>query len=85
MAEPKIKYTGKGDFHNGIPARDLTTEEYDALDIDLRATVRESPHYDYAGYREKVEASKAPASTPKAPDKPGAAKDAPPPDDLTTG
>ncbi|HEY8291070.1 MAG TPA: hypothetical protein VIG44_01215 [Thermomicrobiales bacterium] len=52
---PSIRYTGDGsEFHFSIPARDLTSEEYDALDTDQRALVRKSPLYDYAAYHEAV-------------------------------
>lgn len=67
MADPKIRYVSKaGEFVNGIPAHDLSAEEYAALDKDQRAIVRDSPLYDYAGYREKVQAAKesAPPSDP---------------------
>lgn len=59
MAEPKIKYTGAGEFFTGIPARDLSTEDYDALDNEQRATVRGSALYDYDGYKDKQDAPKA--------------------------
>lgn len=39
------------EFHYGIPARDLTDEDYDALDNEQRATVRNSPRYDYTPER----------------------------------
>lgn len=83
MAEPKIRYTGDGAFHQDIPARSLSAEEYDALPTDLRALVRASPLYDYAGYAEKVKAAREPAAPPKA----DAPKDTPPAkaDDKTTG
>jgi hypothetical protein len=52
---PKIKYRGDGtEYLFAIPARDLTTEEYDALDTDQRALVRKSPLYDYAAYHDAV-------------------------------
>ena len=76
MADPKIRFTGDGtEFHSGIPARTLTQHEYDDLDNDQRATVRDSPLYDYAGYREKVQAAKA--DPPPAPMAAAAAQDAP--------
>jgi len=66
MADPKIHYTGGGEeFHSGIPAHDLTKDEYDDLDKEQRATVRDSPLYDYAGYREKTEAAKPHEAAPK--------------------
>jgi hypothetical protein len=61
MAEPKIRYTGEGPeqgHHQGIPARALTAEEYEALPTELRKVVRESAVYDYAGYKAKVDAQK---------------------------
>lgn len=71
MAEPTIRYTGDGEFHSGIPARDLSRDEYDALDKEQRAVVRDSPLYDYAGYKDKAQAAKegaasAPKDEPKA-------------------
>jgi len=67
MADPTIKYTGDGGFHQDIPARSLSADDYNALPTDLRAVVRDSPLYDYAGYAEKVKAAKEPA--PKAAEK----------------
>jgi len=55
MADPVIKYTGKdGEYHSGIPMRDLSGPEFDALDAEQRAVVRASPVYDYATYRDAV-------------------------------
>lgn len=58
MADPKIKFKGKtGDdgqpleYLQGIPARDLSQEEYDALEVEARAAVRISPLYNYDGYK----------------------------------
>ena len=48
MSDIAFKYTGKDPeqaHHSGIPARDLTQEEYDGLDKEQRATVRTSPIY----------------------------------------
>lgn len=76
MAEPKIRYISKTEeFHSGIPAHDLSAEDYDALDTDQRAIVRDSVLYDYAGYKDKVQAAKdAPApAAPKAVEPPAAA------------
>lgn len=53
-----INYTGKaGEYIAGIPARDLTTEDYNSLDNDQRATVRKSPLYDYSSYRDALKAT----------------------------
>lgn len=32
----KIKYVGKGSFLIGVPGRDMTVEEWEALDEELR-------------------------------------------------
>lgn len=43
----KARYKGNGEeFHMGIPKRDLTEEEYDALDADEKKLLRSSPIYD---------------------------------------
>jgi hypothetical protein len=61
-----IKYKGDGtEFLNAIPARHLTTEDYDALDTDQRAAVRKSPLYDYDGYKAALDAEKQPAAAQK--------------------
>ena len=42
-------YKEKGDdfeFLSGVPARDLTDEDYAALDTEMKASVRNSPLYD---------------------------------------
>lgn len=82
MSQPTIRYHGDGAFHQDIPARHLTADEYEALPTDLRAIVRESPLYDYAGYREKAQATK---DTPSAPPAKAAekAQDAAPDDKAT--
>lgn len=84
MADPKIRYTGDGSFHQDIPARTLTAEEYEALPTELRAIVRDSPLYDYAGYKGKAQAAKVadkPADSPKtdAPKQDAPKQDAPAP------
>ncbi len=33
------RYTGNGEFYNGIPARDLSAEEYAALSEEQKALV----------------------------------------------
>lgn len=40
------KYAGAGEYHGGIPARDLTAEEFAALDKDQQATVKASTLYE---------------------------------------
>lgn len=43
----KARYKGDGsEFHMGIPARDLTEEEYDELDKEQKALLRSSPIYE---------------------------------------
>jgi hypothetical protein len=90
MAEPTIRFLGQGtDHHHQLPARDLTGEEYQALDTPLRAIVRDSPLYDYAGYREKQRRANPPRPrhTPPAADGTGddAAQPETPPADSGTG
>jgi hypothetical protein len=42
----RAEYTGDGrEFHNGIPARSLSTEEVAALSEEQRAVVEKSPLY----------------------------------------
>jgi len=84
MADPKIKFRGDatGAFLNGIPARDLTAEDYDGLDTATRAAVRDSPLYDYAGYKARLDAAATPAIPPSDPPK-GVDKPADPPQDQT--
>jgi hypothetical protein len=57
VSDIAYRYTG-GDpmqaHHSGIPARDLSKAEYDALDTEQKATVRSSPIY------ERVEATAPP-------------------------
>ncbi len=47
MSESKVayRYTGKGDYHNGIPTRNLTDADVAALDKDDRKILAESPIY----------------------------------------
>lgn len=43
----RARYKGDGsEFYAGIPARNLDEEEYQALDVEQRKLVRESPLYD---------------------------------------
>jgi hypothetical protein len=43
----KARYKGDGtEFHHGIPARNLTEEEFEALDVEERKMLRQSPLYD---------------------------------------
>lgn len=60
-ARYKGRDTGEGlPFHAGVPARDLTDSEFDALDEDGKDTVRKSPLYDYVHYTEKAREGRAP-------------------------
>lgn len=65
----KFKPTPEGEFHPGIPSRDLTDEDYDALSTNERKTVRESRLYDYRPERdtaaERVADKPAPAGEGK--------------------
>lgn len=58
-----IAYLGDGSsFHAGIPACDLTPDQYAALDTDQRATVRASDLYDYAAFHDAQKSEKDPAA-----------------------
>lgn len=61
-AKPKtaFKYVGQGEHYYAIPARDLTDEEFAALDASQRRTVEESPHLYEAVEKPKVAAPKVP-------------------------
>jgi len=77
MADPVIKYTGDGsEYHSGIPARDLSAAEYDALDKEQRATVRSSPIYNYSDYRDAAAKAKDAADAKTAKSDSAPAKDA---------
>lgn len=59
----RAKYKGKDDgegfpFFHGIPARDLTDSDFDALSEEDKQVVRSSALYDYVPYtqRERVTA-----------------------------
>jgi len=55
--EPVIKYVGVDEYVTGIPACDLSANDYAALDTDARALVRNSPLYDYAKYADDLKAA----------------------------
>ena len=43
----RAKYKGNGaEFHEGIPARDIDDDEYQAMDADQRKMLRDSALYD---------------------------------------
>jgi len=71
-----------GEYLNGIPAKSLSEEEYDALPAEQRKQVRESSLYtevaDAPAHPPAKAEDKAPAAEDKAPtkaeDKPAAAK-----------
>jgi hypothetical protein len=82
---PAIHFIGPRDangyplqFHEGIPARDLESEEYAALSDEQREIVRNSGLYDYANLREarKAERTQQDEPTP-ATGEPAAAEPAP--------
>ena len=50
----KVEYTGNGEFYRGIPARDLTDEEFETLDKDARTLLKESPVYKVLSKPKKV-------------------------------
>lgn len=57
----KAKFKGDGsEFHSGIPARDLTDEEYDSLSKEDQAVVLASPLYNVTGERDSTEKERAP-------------------------
>jgi hypothetical protein len=65
MADSTIKYIGtEGAHYSGIPARDLSQADYDALDTDQRAIVRASTAYDYAGFKAAGDKAKAKDAAP---------------------
>lgn len=44
-----MRYIGAGEFVQGVPARDLTRVEWDALDTDTQALVLALGLYELAG------------------------------------
>lgn len=60
MSESKVayRYTGKGDYHNAIPTRNLTEADVAALDKPERELLAISPIYKAVG-DEKPKADKA--------------------------
>ncbi len=42
----RAKYVGAGEFHSGIPRRDLTADDWAALDAARQALVMASPLYE---------------------------------------
>jgi hypothetical protein len=85
MSDSKLayRYTGKGDFHNGIPTRNLTEADVAALDKDDQKILAESPIYKAAHAADDHKAAKPKAAAPKdeakaepgEPPAPGAAKE----------
>lgn len=49
----KAKYLGGGEFHHGIPARDLTKADWERLTAEQRAIVAASPLYEVAETKAK--------------------------------
>lgn len=45
----KFTYIGQGDFYNGIPARDLTDEDWELLTDEQKELVASSSLYKPAG------------------------------------
>lgn len=55
----KARYKGDGtEFLNGVPARNLSDEEYDALDTEQKSDVRRSGLYDVVSEAKATEAKK---------------------------
>jgi hypothetical protein len=53
----KARYKGDGTAYlNGVPARNLSDEEYDALETEQKAAVRKSGLYDVASETRATEA-----------------------------
>lgn len=51
---PDVRYVGKdGEHYHGIPAADMTEEEFDSLTDEQKATVAGSPLYKLSGAVEK--------------------------------
>lgn len=58
-AKYKGKDTGEGlPYFGGIPAKDLTDPEFDALDDEQKNLVRSSALYDYVPYTERERSTK---------------------------
>lgn len=57
--KPYAEYIGRGEFQVGIPARDLTREEWDALDKTTRGRIEDSGLYRFndAGDDTRVEST----------------------------
>jgi hypothetical protein len=68
MADIVAKFKGTapgpdepGNFHQGLPARNLTADDWAGLDNEARQLVRSSPLYDYSGTA-KVKSDKSDGS-----------------------
>jgi len=73
MSEPTIRFKGDrnpdgtaAEFLEGVPARHLSSDDYDALPKELREAVRNSSLYDYAGFKEASAEVKSEATEEKA-------------------
>lgn len=53
----KFRYIGKGEFYQGIPARDLTEEDVARLDKEQQAVLAASPLYQKIETAQKTEAT----------------------------
>lgn len=58
MKKIKAEYTGNGAFYRGIPARDLTVEEWEALDKDSQDMLKKSSIYTVLSKPKTVEDQK---------------------------
>ncbi len=66
MATLKYRYLQTGEFFQGVPARDLTDEDWDGLDPEAREAVAGSAIYREATAKEQAAAAKEQAAAAKA-------------------
>jgi len=69
MADLIIKYLGNadlGEHYYGIPARDLSASEYNAMSVEQRALVRSDVLYDYSDFRDALKKQSARADAKEA-------------------
>jgi hypothetical protein len=77
----KATYTGAGNYLNGVPARDLTDEDWDALTPEQKAEVKASGLYELEGLEEEEEeaaegGSEIPSESEPAAEQPAAGEEA---------
>lgn len=65
-AKYKGRDTGEGmPYFHGVPARDLTDDDFDSLTPDNKELVRKSDLYDYTPYTEKSREGRVAAAAPR--------------------